>query len=432
MIPPMASAGKENSKNIEALIKKMEAFNEVAEQLQRSYDELQVRIKKLDLELADKNKELEKNLVEKEEVKNYLNDILESLTNGVIVVDRLGRITTFNQTAGNLTGLKPQNCLGKTLKEVFPFDLFENLVSRLEKNRRETVSQDQDITTPDKKIIHARVSASPVWDNHGGQIGTVLILQDRTDLRRLEEFAHRNQRLREMGEMAAGIAHEIRNPLGSIELFASLLKKDLEGDLEKAELVQHIRAGVQNMDRIISTLLLFAKSSQPSRQQCDINLLLAELLDGLDDIRVPDNIKVVRDFGKEEMLANGDRELLRQVFPNLIRNAIQAMPDGGELRLQTEKALIPVSGSESGKDAGARKFITVTVTDTGGGICADDLSKIFNPFFTTKDKGTGLGLAISHNIIKAHQGTIEAVSEEGKSTSFRVKIPCWDEDFDEK
>jgi PAS domain S-box-containing protein len=432
MIPPMASAGKENSKNIEALIKKMEAFNEVAEQLQRSYDELQVRIKKLDLELEDKNKELEKNLVEKEEVKNYLNDILESLTNGVIVVDRSGRITTFNQTAGHLTGLKPQNCLGKTLKEVFPFDLFENLVSRLEKNRRETAYQDQDITTPDKKIIHARVSASPVWDNHSGQIGTVLILQDRTDLRRLEEFAHRNQRLREMGEMAAGIAHEIRNPLGSIELFASLLKKDLEGDLEKAELVQHIRAGVQNMDRIISTLLLFAKSSQPSRQQCDINLLLAELLDGLDDIRVPDNIKVVRDFGKEEMLANGDRELLRQVFPNLIRNAIQAMPDGGELRLQTEKALIPVSGSESGKDAGARKFITVTVTDTGGGICADDLSKIFNPFFTTKDKGTGLGLAISHNIIKAHQGTIEAVSEEGKSTSFRVKIPCWDEDFDEK
>ena len=426
----MTKIDNKNNKDIEALIKNMEAFNEVTAQLQQSYDDLQIRIKKLDLELAGKNKELEKNLFEKEEVKNYLNDILESLTNGVIVVDQLGKITTFNQTAGNLTGLKPKDCLGKTLKDVFP--VLENLVVRLEKNRRETVSQDQDITTPDQKKIHARVSASPVWDNHSGQIGTVLILQDRTDLRRLEEFAHRNQRLREMGEMAAGIAHEIRNPLGSIELFASLLKKDLEGDLEKAELVQHIRAGVQNMDRIISTLLLFAKSSQPSRQQCDINLLLAELLDGLDDIRVPDNIKVVRDFGKEEMLANGDRELLRQVFPNLIRNAIQAMPDGGELRLQTEKALIPVSGSESGKDAGARKFITVTVTDTGGGICADDLSKIFNPFFTTKDKGTGLGLAISHNIIKAHQGTIEAVSEEGKSTSFRVKIPCWDEDFDEK
>jgi len=424
----MTEVGKENSKDIEALIKNMAAFNEVTEQLQRSYDDLQVRVKQLDVELADKNKELEKNLVEKEEVKNYLNDILESLTNGVIVVDRSGQITTFNQTAGTLTGLKTQNCLGKNLNEVFP--LFETLVSRLEKNRGETVSRDQDITTPDKKIIHARVSASPVWDNHGGQIGTVLILQDRTDLRRLEELAHRNQRLREMGEMAAGIAHEIRNPLGSIELFASLLKKDLEEDPEKAKLVQHIRAGVRNMDRIISTLLLFAKSSKPSRQQCDINLLLAQLLDGLDDIRVPENVKVVRDFAKEEMLANGDRELLRQVFPNLIRNAIQAMPDGGELHMQTRKALIPVAENDGG--AAARKFITVTITDTGGGISADDLAKIFNPFFTTKDKGTGLGLAISHNIIKAHQGTIEAMSEEGRSTSFKVKIPCWDEDFDEK
>jgi PAS domain S-box-containing protein len=428
MILSMTKVDKEKSKDIEALIKNMEAFNEVTAQLQRSYDELQGRIKQMDLELAGKNKELEKNLVEKEEVKNYLNDILESLTNGVIVVDRAGQITTFNQTAGNLTGLKPNNCLGKTLKDVFP--LFENLVARLEQNRRETVSQDQDITTPDKKQFHARVSASPVWDNHGGQIGTVLILQDRTDLRRLEELAHRNQRLREMGEMAAGIAHEIRNPLGSIELFASLLKKDLAEDPEKEKLVQHIRAGVQNMDRIISTLLMFAKSAQPSRQQCDINLLLTELLDGLDDIRVPDNIKVVRDLGNDDMLANGDRELLRQVFPNLIRNAIQAMPDGGELCLRTEKALTSVAGQE--RDIGIRKFITVTVADTGAGIGVEDLSKIFNPFFTTKDKGTGLGLAISHNIIKAHQGTIEAVSEEGKGTSFLVKIPCWDEDFDEK
>ena len=426
----MTEIGKERRNDIESLIRNMEAFNGVTEQLQRSYDDLQVRVKQLDLELESKNTELEKNLFEKEEVKNYLNDILESLTNGVIVVNRVGRITTFNQTAGTLTGLKPQSCLAKTLREVFPFDLFENMVTRLEKNRGETISRDQDITTQDKKIIHIRVSASPVLDNHGGQIGTVLILQDRTDLRRLEELAHRNQRLREMGEMAAGIAHEIRNPLASIELFASLLNKDLEGDPEKADLVQHIRAGVQNMDRIISTLLLFAKSSQPSRQLCDINLLLSQLMDGLDDIKVPENIKVVRDFGKEEILANGDRELLRQVFPNLIRNAIQAMPEGGELHIQTSKALIPVAENDEGM--GARKFIAVTITDTGGGISAGDLSKIFNPFFTTKDKGTGLGLAISHNIIKAHQGTIEAVCKEGKSTSFKVKIPCWDEDFDEK
>ena len=405
----------------------MEAFNDVTAQLQNSYDELQERVKKLDLELSDKNEELEKNLAEKERVKNYLNDILESQTNGVIVVDRKGIITTYNKTAGTLTGIKPRGCLGKTLEEVFP--LFGPIATRLGNNRGETISEDKDIRNANGEDLHVRVSASPVWDNHGGQIGTILILQDMTEFRRMEEFAQRNQRLREMGEMAAGIAHEIRHPLGSIELFASLLIKDLEGDTEKENLVKHIQAGVQNMDRIISTLLLFAKSAQPSRQQCDINSLLTECLEGINNVQIPENINVIRKYGQGTLLANGDRELLRQVFPNLINNAVQAMPDGGVLSLITEKSSVSAS-PENGSTK--RQYISVTVTDTGLGMSPDNLVKIFNPFFTTKDKGTGLGLAISHNIIKAHQGTIDAVSEEGKGTSFTVKIPCWDEGFDEK
>ena len=422
----MTSPGSEKSKEIQTLIQNMEAFNEVTAQLQNSYDELQGRVKKLDLELSDKNDELKKNLAEKERVKNYLNDILESQTNGVLVVDRTGNITTCNKTTGTITGIKPQSCLGKSLNEVFP--LFESVVGQLAKSRGETISQDKDISNANGGILHIRISASPVWDNHGGQIGTILILQDMTEFRRMEELAQRNQRLREMGEMAAGIAHEIRNPLASIELFASLLKKDLEGDSEKENLVHHIRAGVQNMDRIISTLLLFAKSAQPSRQQCDINLLLTECLEGINSVIVPENINVIRKSGPGTLLANGDRELLRQVFPNLINNAIQAMPDGGELNLITKKS--SVHNSENGSTD--RQYISVIITDNGIGMSTDNLAKVFNPFFTTKDKGTGLGLAISHNIIKAHQGTIDAASEEGKGTSFTVKIPSWDEDFDEK
>ena len=138
---------------------------------------------------------------------------------------------------------------------------------------------------------------------------------------------------------------------------------------------------------------------------------------------------MVRQYGQGTLLANGDRELLRQVFPNLINNAIQAMPDGGILNLITEKSSVSIS-PENGSTK--RQFISVTVKDNGIGMSSDNLAKIFNPFFTTKDKGTGLGLAISHNIIKAHQGTIDAVSEEGKGTSLTVKIPCWDEGFDEK
>jgi PAS domain S-box-containing protein len=422
--------GKKTPKEeLEILSQAFQTFNEATQQLQDSYDDLKERVKLLDLELAKKNQELEKNLTEKEEVKNYLNNILESLTTGVIVIDKQGRITTFNKTAGWITGLTPESCLGKPLPDLFHDDLFENMVSRLTKTGGNPLSVDREITTATGSRIQIQASASPVLDPDETQIGSLLIVKDMTRIRHLEIEAQRNQRLRAMGEMAAGIAHEIRNPLGSIELFASLLKKDVEADEEKFKLVEHIRSGVKNMDRIISTLLLYAKSPRPSQQKCDIHQLLNTLLTGSSDIVIPDNIKILRNFEENNAWVNGDQELLKQVFSNLIRNAIQAMPHGGELDLNTKKVSAPSNLSETGNDH--RQFITITVSDTGQGIPPDHLVKIFNPFFSTKDKGTGLGLSISHNIIKAHQGTIDAESEEGRQTTFIVKLPSWDDEFDE-
>ena len=422
--------GKNTPKaELEILSQAFQTFNDATQQLQDSYDDLKERVKLLDLELAKKNQELEKNLTEKEEVKNYLNNILESLTTGVIVIDKQGRITTFNKTAGWITGLTPESCLGKPLKDLFHDDLFENMVSRLTKTGGNPLSVDREITTATGSRIHIQASASPVLDPDDTQIGSLLIVKDMTRIRHLEIEAQRNQRLRAMGEMAAGIAHEIRNPLGSIELFASLLKKDVEADEEKFKLVEHIRSGVKNMDRIISTLLLYAKSPRPSQQKCDIHQLLNTLLTGTSDIVIPGNIKILKNFADNNARVNGDQELLKQVFSNLIRNAVQAMPQGGELDLTTKKVSAPSNLQEFRNDH--RQFITITVSDTGHGIPPDHLVKIFNPFFSTKDKGTGLGLSISHNIIKAHQGTIDAESEKGRPTTFIVKLPSWDDEFDE-
>ena len=407
-------------KELEVLRAAFQSFNETTQHLQKSYETLQERIKDLNLELEKKNLELENNLQEKEKVKNYLHNILESLTSGVIVVDENQTITTLSQTAGTLLNLSPEQSLNQPLTKAMPYPIFSTLVARLKESQKGNLIQDEELNHTEGRRIKVRVSASPVHDPSGARLGTVLIVQDITELKQLEEEAERNDRLRAMGEMAAGIAHEIRNPLGSIELFASILKKDSEGDSEKVKLADHIVSGVKNMDRIISSLLLFAKSPEPSRQQCNINDLLHGILESKADVQAPDTIHIQCDYCREEPLAQGDKELLKQVFLNFIRNAVQAMPTGGNLILRVEKNKSPDNNTWH------RHFITTTISDTGVGISSEDRESIFNPFFSTKDKGTGLGLAIAHNIVKAHQGTIDVESQQGTGTTFTVNLPGWE------
>ena len=407
-------------KELEVLRAAFQSFNETTEHLQKSYETLQERIQGLSLELEQKNLELESNLQEKEKVKNYLHNILESLTSGVIVVDENQTVTTLSQTAGAILNLSPDKCLNQPLAQAVPHPVFPTLVARLQESQKGNLIQDEELKNAKGRRIKVRVSASPVLDPSGTQQGTVLIVQDITELKHLEEEAERNDRLRAMGEMAAGIAHEIRNPLASIELFASILKKDSEGDTEKMKLSDHIVSGVKNMDRIISSLLLFAKSPEPSRQQCNINDLLRGIMNSNTDLQSPDNINIRCHYSKEEPMAQGDKELLQQVFLNFIRNAVQAMPEGGDLNLRVEKNKSPDNNTYH------RHFITTTISDTGVGISSEDRESIFNPFFSTKDKGTGLGLAIAHNIVKAHQGTIDLESQKGKGTTFIVNLPGWE------
>ncbi len=397
-----------------------ESFNETTRHLQESYEKLQRQIETLNLELENKNIELKQNLKEKEEVKNYLHYILESLTTGVIVVDHNGKITTFNQAAETITSLASNKCVSNYLVDTIDNEIIINIVNQMQNGKTLTLSEEiQWITNNNQKKI--RLTASPLKNPQGHPIGTVLILQDITQLKQFEEEAQRNDRLRAMGEMAAGIAHEIRNPLGGIELFASMLQKDLNKDNDKRPLTEHIISGVKNMDRIISSLLLFAKSPEPSRQQCDINQLLEDIFKSSTQLRIPKNIKTQFNFKESKLLATGDRGLLEQVFLNFIRNAIQAMPQGGELNIQTEKKASSVDSFYH------RHYIAITFSDTGIGISSKDQKNIFNPFFSTKDKGTGLGLAIAHNIVKAHQGTIDLESCEGQGATFTVKIPGWEE-----
>jgi PAS domain S-box-containing protein len=415
------SLENESVEGVQLLNQTIVSFNGAAQKFEKYYRHLEKRVRDLDVELADKNKELKRNLIEKEEVKNYLRNILESLTIGVIVVDLKDRVSTFNRAAEDMTGMNFGEVKGENIDDILGSEIFPMLKTKAELLR--DIKQKGEIETELVKegvgVVYINVSSFPVLDPQGTKIGTALTLQDITQLKRLEEKANRTDRLAAMGEMAAEIAHEIRNPLGSIELFATALKKDLEDFEDLKYLAEHISSGVRSLNNIISNLLLFIRPHQkPEFQVVDILKTLKEALAFSYELIETNErkIDVVIDIPPNSLTVHGDAELLKQAWLNLIMNAVQAMPDGGRL---------VISAKELSRVHLGTNTIEVLFKDTGYGVSGVNISKIFNPFFTTKKKGTGLGLAIVHNILKIHGGDIDVESTEDEGTVCRVKIPLW-------
>ncbi len=408
----------ENIEEARILGMAIDSFNGAASRFEKHYQHLEQRVKELKIELRNKNEALEKNLKEKEEVKNHLHNILESVTAGVVVVNLKGKITTFNRAAENITGLASKGVLGKKVDKIFDPDFFQNiqLDFRSLGAVRENTEYETELYRKGEDLVHISLSISPLTTPQGQKTGLVLTLQDITQMKKLEEQASRSGRLTAMGEMAVKIAHEIRNPLGSIELFASTLKKDLEDFEEPRVLSEHISSCVKSINSIISNLLLFMRPEQKAGFQ------IVDLHDPLKDslffsdhvIQSNEHIEVITSYHSEPLMVLGDSELLKQMYLNLILNAVQSMPGDGKLMISTKK-------NECTQNSPG--FAEIRFMDTGTGISKAVRPRIFDPFFTTKTRGTGLGLAIVHNIIKIHGGSIDIRNSKKDGAVCIVTLP---------
>jgi PAS domain S-box-containing protein len=350
-------------------------------------------------------------------VNSELYSIIESIPTGVVALDVEGKIVTFNRAAEQITGFKADRVQGKSFDGVFKPDYFKNselTFKNLAQTEKTTEIKTQ-FNRKGKNRVHLSLAVSPVASTPEGKIGTVLSLRDITRLNKLEEQANRTGRLAAMGEMAVRIAHEIRNPLGSIELFSTMLKEDLQDFEELKELVEHISSGVKSINNIVSNLLLFIRpDQQPDRQVLDVHEALKDSLFFAGHLLDAQNIiEVETELADHPLPIRGDLELLKQVFLNLILNAIQALSKGGRLRISTRK----ITRQDS------TQWAEIRLSDSGCGIATADLSKIFDPFYTTRNKGTGLGLTIVHNITKMHGGSIDITSCEGDGTECIVTLP---------
>jgi PAS domain S-box-containing protein len=350
---------------------------------------------------------------------NYLAYILESIPTGVIALDGKGSVVAFNRFAEQVTGFKATDVLGRHFDRVFRPNYFKS--AEINFKDIDTVEKITEVKTQfasnGKNTLYLNIAISPLASPERRKIGTVLCLTDVTRIQNLEKQANRTGRLAAMGEMAVRIAHEIRNPLGSIELFSTMLKNDLKQYEDLNALAEHISSGVKSINNIVSNLLLFIRPDQHlDRQVLDVHEALKDSLffaRHLFDER--DGIEVLTELTNETLFVSADLELLKQVFLNLVLNAIQAMDAGGQLDISTRKVI----------DRQGAGWAEIHLVDNGCGITTADLPKIFDPFYTTRKKGTGLGLTIVHNIIKMHGGSVDISSREKEGTRCVVTLPLW-------
>lgn len=352
-------------------------------------------------QLKEKEKALDTMRKEAEErakvVESYNEYILQSVPSGVISLDSDLVITKVNNAAERILGIRGENSIGRSFDKVFREPLKGILDGKTFIERGEL-----QYTTNSGKMIHIGLAVTPLKNAANETIGQLMVFTDITELKALEAQAELRDRLSSLGEMAAGMAHELRNPMAVIAGYTKLLSKRVDPSL--IHVVDSVSKEVAVMDRVITDFLSFAKPTELNVTTVDLSDLIrncvANIADGRRDIRVHLGAAGVNSI-------YGDEILLRQAFTNLIENAVDSMPQGGDLGF----------GFSTVGD-----LIEVAVSDSGHGIPEKIRDRIFLPFYTTKDKGTGLGLAIVHKIVVSHRGSISVESSE-KGTIFRIRLP---------
>ena len=354
-------------------------------------------------------------LAEKESAFNKLDllyrSIIESVDAGILTIDMEGRIKSFNRAAEKITGWSFTEVENRGIDEIFA--TWSSLTENKGNNDLQIQGRiEMAVTTKDLRPLIVGCLLSPLRDHGDKKFGDILIFQDLTAVKQMEEVLERNRRLAFVGEMAAGLAHEIRNPLASISGAVQMLQREPGFSATEERLMKLIMRSKDQLEGFIKDFLLLARPERGPQREVPIVDLVQEILEA---VRVmPDwqgDIKLREDF-ESGLTVSGNREELRQLVWNLVLNAVQAMPAGGMLRIEARRRQI---------DGGPGvEFITA---DTGTGISERDQQSIFEPFFTTKERGTGLGLAIVMRIVNSYGGRLSFTSAAGRGSTFHVWLP---------
>jgi PAS domain S-box-containing protein len=374
--------------------------------------------REMDKTVAQKEEIIQRLTQELKDVRNFMDSIIQSIGSGIIITGMNDTITYINRAGERILGYSKEELVNK------PFSIL-GLREKQSDIRSLFIDNPDDHDTRKegwmRRKDHNEFPVGFTINNHlnvrGETIGKIAIFRDMTNVYKIQEEILRMDRLVSLGKLASDIAHELRNPLAGIKTTAQALSEEMSQDDSKREYLNRITKEIDRLNELLKTFFSFAKPQQLNLVYCHIRDIINEIIPFLIKEIADKGIHFIENYHPQLPKIKVDKTQMHQAFLNLFLNAIQAMPDGGELKIEVTPI---VSYSLVGHK---QNLIKISISDTGKGIPPNILHKIFDPFFTTKPKGIGLGLSITYQIVKKHGGTIKVESELGKGTSFIINLP---------
>jgi PAS domain S-box-containing protein len=372
------------------------------------------------LALEDANAELRRGFEELTDLKSYTDNILASLTTGIVTVDLEGRVVTLNPAAELMTGFFAGEVRGRYCTEVFAHtpDLAELLMETLA-TRAAVPGLTVTLRRRNGRTVPVELAAAPLRGGEGKELGVIGVFRDLTRVRQLEDRLRRSDRLAAIGELAAGLAHEIKNPLTSLLTFSRHLPRRFEDAEFRQKFQSVVPRELERINTIVERLLELARPARLAFKPLRVPALLERVLELYGERLEAQGVRIVRDWRRDVPVLWADQEALYRALVNLVANALDAMPRGGMLTLRVG---LSDADTLAGARSGARR-LAIEVEDSGTGIAPTDLDRVFNPFFSTKEGGTGLGLALTQKIVEDHGGSIDVRSTLGSGALFRIVLP---------
>jgi PAS domain S-box-containing protein len=367
-------------------------------------------LRQVSLQLEAAYKKLEERAIQLINIQDYTQSILRSITSGVLTVGPDGSVATANPAAERMLGMSEFEMVPRPISSLFQSDGGISLdVAKVLAGRLPLAMREATLQMSHGREVHVQASTSRMRAVGGTVLGAVVTLEDVSDIKALTAQLIRADRLAAMGELTAGVAHEVRNPLGVIRASVQLLDDAQVDHARIHEAAEVIKQEIDRLDRVIKALLDFGRPSTPTLVKTDINSVLEDVVLFTNRFAKQHGVHIEERLDTELPDVFGDPDQLKQVFLNLVTNAVQAIGDG--------EGLIVIETRAEGD------YVETTVMDDGPGISAHDLPKVFDPFFTKRAEGTGLGLTIVHRIIDEHEGHIE-VESSSAGTTFKVTLPA--------